>query len=306
MQLARRRAPTRPSILGDDALAWALARAGRCEEALGWSRPRAPARHPGLAARLPPRLRRGCLGRPGRGSAWFRKALELNPHFSIRWSACARDGPHVKRPRRSPPLSRWLVVLVRRRPGAHPLGNFTVNRYGGWSSSQGTASTCATCSTSPRSRPSRTAKGCGCQGTADVLAANRAATPRPPAATDRSRQRGLAIARGRADSHDASFEAVYQAPTPGTASPFADHAFASRIGWREITRRAATGPRRLALAVPRSTVGRLRRYPQDLLRSPLARSASAALDVRAGTAAAPRPRRRGRPADPSAEDGLEA
>ena len=36
--LARRARADRPSIYGDDALGWALARAGRCEEALPWLR----------------------------------------------------------------------------------------------------------------------------------------------------------------------------------------------------------------------------------------------------------------------------
>ncbi len=84
--LARRARAARPSILGDDALAWALARAGRCEEALRWSR---------RALRLGTRdwllfFHRGyaerCAGHPADASAWFRRAQELNPAFSIRWS----------------------------------------------------------------------------------------------------------------------------------------------------------------------------------------------------------------------------
>ena len=37
LALARRRARDRPSIDGDDVLAWALARTGRCAEALRYS-----------------------------------------------------------------------------------------------------------------------------------------------------------------------------------------------------------------------------------------------------------------------------
>jgi tetratricopeptide (TPR) repeat protein len=86
-RLARR---DRPSIDGDDVLAWSLARAGRCQEAL------APSRR---ALRLGTRdalkffhraYIESCAGHPAAAQAWARRALELNPHFSIRWSETAR------------------------------------------------------------------------------------------------------------------------------------------------------------------------------------------------------------------------
>jgi tetratricopeptide (TPR) repeat protein len=90
--LARRARLLRPSILGDDTLGWALARAGRCREALGWSR---------RALRLGTHdwllnFHRGtierCLGHTAEARSWFRKAVALNPHFSIRWSEQALKG----------------------------------------------------------------------------------------------------------------------------------------------------------------------------------------------------------------------
>ena len=54
--LARRARADRPSIVGDDALGWALARAGRCEEAGSLARSRSASRHEGRAHLLPPRL----------------------------------------------------------------------------------------------------------------------------------------------------------------------------------------------------------------------------------------------------------
>ena len=86
---ARAARAERPSIDGDDVLAWALARNGRCAEALPWSR-----RALRLGTRDATKLfHRGmierCLGRPGARS-WFRRALELNPHFSLLWSPVAR------------------------------------------------------------------------------------------------------------------------------------------------------------------------------------------------------------------------
>jgi tetratricopeptide (TPR) repeat protein len=81
----------RRSIEAEDVLAWALYRNGRCEEALG---------HSHRALRLGTRdalklFHRGmierCLGRPAAAKATFRAALDINPHFSPRWSPVARE-----------------------------------------------------------------------------------------------------------------------------------------------------------------------------------------------------------------------
>jgi tetratricopeptide (TPR) repeat protein len=90
LALARRAQHARPSIDGDDVLAWTLERNGRCDEALGYSR---------LALRLGTRdalkfFHRGmierCLGNGAVSRAWFRRALAVNPHFSVRWAPVAR------------------------------------------------------------------------------------------------------------------------------------------------------------------------------------------------------------------------
>jgi tetratricopeptide (TPR) repeat protein len=88
--LARKARADRPSIYGDDALGWALARAGRCQEAVSWSRRslRLGTRdallwfHRGYAA--------GCAGDTIGMKTWYAKALELNPHFSVRFAPIAR------------------------------------------------------------------------------------------------------------------------------------------------------------------------------------------------------------------------
>ena len=90
LALARRARADRPSIDGDDVLAWTLARDGRCGEALRWSR---------LALRLGTQdalklFHRGmierCLGHRTTARSYLRRALGLNPHFSIVWSPVAR------------------------------------------------------------------------------------------------------------------------------------------------------------------------------------------------------------------------
>ena len=84
--LARARAARadRPSIDGDDVLAWALARNGRCDEAVEWSR-RALRLGTNDATKLFHRawIER-CLGRDPR--PWARRARALNPEFSLLWA----------------------------------------------------------------------------------------------------------------------------------------------------------------------------------------------------------------------------
>jgi tetratricopeptide (TPR) repeat protein len=88
--LARAARTERPSIDGDDVLAWALARNGYCTEALHYSK---------RALRLGTRdavkfFHRGmverCLGHRADAKTWFRRALSLNPHFSLLWAPVAK------------------------------------------------------------------------------------------------------------------------------------------------------------------------------------------------------------------------
>jgi len=89
LELARAGWEERPSITGDDALAWALERNGRCEEALPLSK---------RALRLGTQdaslfFHRGmierCLGNRQAAERWLRRALELNPGFSLIWAPVA-------------------------------------------------------------------------------------------------------------------------------------------------------------------------------------------------------------------------
>ena len=90
LALARLAYSERPSIDGDDVLGWALARNGRCAEALP---------HSIAALRLGTQdalkfFHRGyierCLGHPALARMWSRRALSLNPHFSLLWSPVAK------------------------------------------------------------------------------------------------------------------------------------------------------------------------------------------------------------------------
>ncbi len=91
VERARRARADRPSIVGDDALGWALARAGRCDAAGRWldralrlgTQDALLFFHRGYAA--------GCAGDNDTMRAWYRKAMELNPHFSVQWAPVVRE-----------------------------------------------------------------------------------------------------------------------------------------------------------------------------------------------------------------------
>jgi tetratricopeptide (TPR) repeat protein len=90
LELARRARAERPSVDGDDVLAWALARTGSCGDALAYST-RALRLGTLDALKL---FHRGmierCVGNRAAGNGFLRRALALNPNFSIVWAPVAR------------------------------------------------------------------------------------------------------------------------------------------------------------------------------------------------------------------------
>jgi tetratricopeptide (TPR) repeat protein len=81
----------RRSVEAEDVLAWALYKNGRCSEAHTHSR---------AALRLGTRdalklFHRGlielCLGEDERGHTFLRRALAVNPHFSLFYASVARE-----------------------------------------------------------------------------------------------------------------------------------------------------------------------------------------------------------------------
>lgn len=90
VRLARDARADRPSIYGDDALGWALTRAGRCSEGERWldralrlgTKDALLFFHRGYAA--------GCAGDRKEMLRWYREALAQSPAFSVRWAPVAR------------------------------------------------------------------------------------------------------------------------------------------------------------------------------------------------------------------------
>jgi tetratricopeptide (TPR) repeat protein len=90
VRLARRARAARPSVYGDDALGWSLARAGRCADAL-------PVAERALRLGTKDPLfffhrgyAEGCAGDRVAMREWYARALALDSEFSVRWAPVAR------------------------------------------------------------------------------------------------------------------------------------------------------------------------------------------------------------------------
>ncbi|HEY7179706.1 MAG TPA: sulfite exporter TauE/SafE family protein [Gaiella sp.] len=178
------------------------------------------------------------------------------------------------------------------RPGgadAHPLGNFTVNHYAAIDAAGNRVfvrfvldlAEIPTFQEGGRVRAPGYAAAVGRELDLRLDGTRVRLTPLAYRVTSRPGAGGLPTLR---------FEAVYGAARSGTRLEFADHTFASRIGWREITASARDGARLVGASVPAtSRSDELRAYPQELLASPLdVRSASAGLVPGSAPGAPPR------------------
>ena len=90
LALARSGYRDRPSIVGDDALGWALVRNGRCHEGLAYARRALRLGTRDASAVFHRAMAERCVGHHAAAKRWFRLALEINPHFSLLWSGVAR------------------------------------------------------------------------------------------------------------------------------------------------------------------------------------------------------------------------
>jgi nickel/cobalt exporter len=96
---------------------------------------------------------------------------------------------------------------------------------------------------------------------------------------------------GTAGLETLRLEAVYEALRSGSRIAFTDRNFGDRLGWKEVVVRADRGARIASSSAPATSVSdALRAYPMDRLRSPLdVRSATAVVEPGTASAVAPRP-----------------
>ena len=90
LALARDARADRPSIYADDVLAWALARNGRCAEALPYAKRSLRLGTKDASFYFHRGMIERCLGRPAAAAAWFARTVETNPSFSLIWADTAR------------------------------------------------------------------------------------------------------------------------------------------------------------------------------------------------------------------------
>lgn len=153
---------------------------------------------------------------------------------------------------------------------AHPLGNFTINRYSGIELSGGRVyvhyvldlAEIPTYQQGDRVRSNGFAAAAARK--LDLRIGGRAVALRPVShrATYRPGAGGLRTLR---------FEAIYSGDAgTGGAFEYRDRNFESRIGWREVVVGASAGAKLGESSVPSASVSdELRAYPGDLLQSPL-------------------------------------
>jgi tetratricopeptide (TPR) repeat protein len=91
LALARLAWHERPSIDGDDVLAWALGRTGHCGEALRYSKRALRLGTLDALKYFHRGMIEGCLGHQATKRAWLARALRLNPEFSVLWAPVARQ-----------------------------------------------------------------------------------------------------------------------------------------------------------------------------------------------------------------------
>jgi ABC-type nickel/cobalt efflux system permease component RcnA len=172
---------------------------------------------------------------------------------------------------------------------AHPLGNFTVNRYAGIELAGGViyvhyaldVAEIPTFQLESAIRKPGYARSVASRLVLEVDGRRVALTPLEQRVRRQPGAGGLSTLR---------FDAVFRADTSGAVVAFEDRLYPDRIGWREITASARDGARLTSADVPAtSTSDELRAYPETKLRAPLD-VRGARLDVEPGSGVAPAPR----------------
>ena len=162
-----------------------------------------------------------------------------------------------------------VLLAVPATASAHPLGNFTVNRYAGIEIAGNEiyvryALDLAEIPTYQLGTEIR--KPGYATRLARKLELELAGRPVPLHVVEQR----VSLRPGAGGLKTLRLDVVYRAAGEGTQLAFDDKAFPGRIGWREVTVAARDGARLLESSAPvASESDVLRAYPEDLLRSPL-------------------------------------
>jgi nickel/cobalt exporter len=183
-----------------------------------------------------------------------------------------------------------VALLLPAAAEAHPLGNFSVNRYSGIELSGDSVyvryvldlAEISTVQEGDAVRAPGFAERVGEQLVLEVDGKRVRLVPLEHKVDSGTGAGGLETLR---------FEAIYEANAPpeGSKLVFHDTNFPSRVGWKEVVVRATEGARIEASTVPATSESReLRAYPDDLLQAPLdVTSAEIAYQPGTGSGAAP-------------------
>lgn len=184
-------------------------------------------------------------------------------------------------------LAAVVVLLAPATASAHPLGNFTVNRYAGIeiAGSEIYVRYALDLAEIPTYQLGAEVRK---PGYANRLACELELTLDGRRAPLRVVEHRITTRPGAGGLKTLRFDVVYLASGEGTELAIADTAFPGRIGWREITVVARDGARVLESSVPDASESDvLRAYPENLLRSPLDVSSATASFERSDTTGAP-------------------
>jgi nickel/cobalt exporter len=161
---------------------------------------------------------------------------------------------------------------------AHPLGNFTVNRYSRVEPSGNRLYVLYVLDLAEiptfQAKPDVDAKGEAVYGTALAasLAKHVEATIGGQPVELRPAEHVLAFPPGQAGLRTTRLEVLLSSPplTHGGALVYADHNYAGRIGWKEIVVQSSSGAHVTGSSAPTSSISHeLLSYPRNLLQSPL-------------------------------------
>ena len=181
-----------------------------------------------------------------------------------------------------------LAFAVPGQASAHPLGNFTVNRYAGIevAGNQVYVRYALDLAEIPTYQLGGEVRASGYP----VKLARKLVLTLDGARVPLRVVGSRTLARpGAGGLETLRLDVVYRGSGTGTELAFSDTSFPGRIGWREVTIAGRDGARVLAADAPETSPSEmLRRYPSDRLRSPLdVSTASAAIEL--GSAPAPAP-----------------